>query len=57
MIRNAKLNTEYINCYKVKIYPTGEQIKRINRLIDLSRYVYNWALSQEINITKKLVRV
>ena len=46
MIRNAKVNTESINCYKVKIYPTDEQIKRINRLIDLSRYVYNWALGQ-----------
>ena len=35
---------EYIKSYSFKLYPDEEQAKLIDRYIDLSRYIYNWAL-------------
>ena len=39
---------EYIKSYSFKLYPDEEQAKLIDRYIDLSRYIYNWALNAQI---------
>ena len=44
---------KYIKSYKVKLYPTEEQKATIDRYINLSRYVYNWALEIQIEHEEK----
>lgn len=39
--------------YKCKLYPTPEQAARLNRIMELSRYVYNWALNFENELYEK----
>ena len=36
--------------YKFRIYPTEEQAKRIDDIIDFARFAYNWAIAKEIEI-------
>lgn len=43
-------NTQYYKGHKYKIYPTEEQKQKLDRYIDLYRYVYNWALAKEQEI-------
>ena len=43
-------NTQYYKGHKYKIYPTEEQKQKLDRYIDLYRYVYNWALAREQEI-------
>lgn len=38
--------------YKCKLYPTPEQAARLDRLIELSRYTYNWAVNFENELYK-----
>lgn len=38
---------EYFKTYKFKIYPTKEQATQIDRYIELSRYIFNWALGRQ----------
>lgn len=40
----------YWKGYKIKLYPTDSQKEFIDRCIDLSRFVYNWALGKQIEI-------
>lgn len=40
-------NDMYLKGYKIRIYPTKEQIKCIENYINLRRYIYNWAINQE----------
>ena len=44
------LDTQYYKGHKYKIYPTEEQKQKLDRYIDLYRYVYNWALAKEQEI-------
>lgn len=47
-MKNIELtNGYYWNGYKFKIYPTESQKEFIDRNINLSRYVYNWALAKQ----------
>lgn len=39
----------YMKHIKLKLYPSKSQSQFIDRCIELSRYVYNWALEQENN--------
>ena len=43
-------NKQYYKGHKYKIYPTEEQKQKLDRFIDLYRYVYNWALAKEQEI-------
>ena len=38
---------EYYKGYRIPIYPSDTQAKFIDRCIELSRYVYNWAIDIE----------
>jgi putative transposase len=42
-----------IKGYKIKIFPNEEQQKKIIRFCSASRYIYNWALSLEIENYKQ----
>ena len=35
--------------YRIKIYPNENQRKKIDRFIELSRWVYNWAVELQTN--------
>lgn len=48
-------NPELFKGYKIKIYPTEEQKKFLNRQIELFRWVYNWALNREIEQYSKYI--
>ena len=39
------MSDKYMKGYRLRIYPTEEQKKLINRYIDLYRVVYNWGKS------------
>lgn len=41
----CKVDVERLRGYKIKLYPTEAQKKKLNRFIELSRYVYNWAVA------------
>ena len=40
----------YMHGYKYKIYPTEEQSKQIDQLINLARFAYNWGIAKEREI-------
>ena len=44
-MKKCNANTDYLVGYKVKLYPTESEKRRLNELIDLYRYTYNWALA------------
>jgi len=41
------VDTSKLTGYKVKLYPTDDQKKFLNRQIELFRYVYNWGIETE----------
>lgn len=45
---NSK-NNVYFEGHKIEIFPTKEQKEYIERSFELTRYVWNWALEQELN--------
>jgi putative transposase len=46
---NVKIQeNKFVRYYKMQIYPTKSQIETLDRYIDLSRYIYNWALNEVI---------
>lgn len=44
-IKRCNADIEKLYGYKIKLYPTDNQKERLNILIDLYRYVYNWTIS------------
>ena len=40
-------NPQNLNGYRIKLYPTEDQKERLNELINLFRYVYNWTIAYE----------
>lgn len=46
-IHRIKANSEKLRGFKIKIYPTEDQKIFLNKQIELSRWVYNWALEEE----------
>lgn len=40
----------YMHGYKYKLYPTEDQKEKIDQLIDLVRYAYNWGIAKEREI-------
>lgn len=44
---------KYIKTYRAKLYPTENQKNLLDKYINLSRYVYNWALEVEIEHEQK----
>lgn len=42
-----------IRGYKYRIYPTEEQKNKLDRFIDLFRYVYNWGIAKEREVYEK----
>lgn len=49
-MKEINTNTQYYEGHKYRIYPTEEQKQKLDRFIDLYRYVYNWAMAKEKNI-------
>ena len=41
---------EIFEGYRIKLYPTEMQRKRLFELLDTSRYCYNWGIEQEQSI-------
>lgn len=48
MALRINADPERIRTYRVRLYPNNQQQERIEEMISLSRYVYNWAIA-EIN--------
>lgn len=48
MAIRSNADTERLRGYRVKLYPTDEEKARLDQMISLSRYVYNWTIG-EIN--------
>lgn len=44
---SIKADTEKLRGFKIEIYPTDDQAAFLQRQMDLSRWVYNWALEEE----------
>lgn len=40
---------QYMKGYKIRIYPTDDQIKKIDKCIELNLAIYNWTIEQEKN--------
>lgn len=45
-MKRCKADLDNLYGYRIKLYPTDAQKERMNLIMDLYRYVYNWTLSQ-----------
>ena len=55
-IKKTLAQSENLRGYKVKLYPSESQKERIIELINLFRFVYNWALEEQDRSYKELGR-
>lgn len=58
MYKKLQIDNSKMRGFKIKLYPTDEQKCILNSHISLSRYVYNWALSEAnkyYDINKKYI--
>ena len=46
-------DTQYLKGYKIRIYPTEEQAKILDKRFDLNIAIYNWAIEEEIKQYEK----
>ena len=49
------MNT-YMHGYKYKLYPTEDQKEKIDQLINLARYAYNWGIAKEREIYEQYLQ-
>lgn len=46
----------YMHGYKYRIYPTEDQKEKIDQLINLARYAYNWGIAKEREIYEQYLQ-
>lgn len=47
-MKRSKVEERFARGYTIEIYPTQEQINKLEHIFDLYRFVYNWALGKQI---------